>query len=710
MKKPSSPSSSSKPDTNSLTQASLRQANVKWDEQGQPKSEKFDDFYFNTDSGIDESRYVFINPSQLKKRWQNTNGSFTILETGFGTGLNFILTWLEWIEFQSNKQNQSNENKQKDNVTDQRAQVSNHLHFISIEKYPLDKDQITQALSLFPQLSHLTDQLIGEYPLLIKGFHSLQFKDQNLSLTLIFDDVSAALPQLNGPVDTWYLDGFSPAKNPDMWADSLYSSMARLSRAGTSLATFTAAGDVRRGLTASGFKLNKVTGFGVKREMMHGEFIQSQGPLQNPLDQIKPWLAPAAKTISHIAIIGAGIAGCTTAYALARRGIKVTIIDQHGIATEASGNPQGAMYAKLAAGEATHSDIYVQGYLQSLRWLHQQLEPGDGWDNCGLIQLASTEKEAKRQQKFIENTHYPKQLLHSLTTEEACNISGLSMSNGGLFFPEAGWVSPQRLCQKLVEHPLIDLQKKTITALVNKNDQWELKSTDNTIESPASYSHVVIACANQSKKLLPDCYLPTKSIRGQLTYLDKNECDEKTFGDNKTINLKTVLCGKGYIAPAHNGKYCLGASYNIKDDETEMRISDQQKNFDYLNDFGEEFQQLHIKLTQEQKDILPGRTGFRCTTPDYLPMAGPLIDETAFDNDFTVIRKNLARYPRQAAKFHSGLYLNIGHGSRGLTSAPLCAELITAYICQENFPIATDHAEALLPARFFIREMVRNKR
>lgn len=696
--KTASASDSHKPE--GVTQASLRQANLNWDAQGQPKSEEFDDFYFNTDSGIDESRYVFINPSKLTQRWQQHNGTFTVLETGFGTGLNFILTWFEWINFQRSQSSPL-----------QNEQTSNHLHFISIEKFPLDKAQIAQALALFPQLSDLTDQLIAEYPLLIKGFHSLQFKDQNLTLTLIFDDVGAALPQLNGPVDAWYLDGFAPAKNPDMWTDSLYSSMARLSRKKTSLATFTAAGDVRRGLTASGFKLQKVTGFGMKREMMHGTFIQSQGPLENPLNHIKPWLKPAAKPVEHIAIIGAGIAGCTTAYALARRGIKVTIIDQHGIATEASGNPQGAMYAKLAAGEATHSDIYVQGYLQSLRWLYQQLEPGDGWDNCGLIQLASTEKEAKRQQKFIENTHYPKQLLHSLSREEASDISGLTMNNGGLFFPEAGWVSPLRLCQQLVKHPLISVEKKAITSLVKQGDHWlladgsEIRASDanSANRDTCNYSHVIIACANQSQKLLPHCYLPTKSIRGQLTYLDKQE------GDKRGIHLKTVLCGKGYIAPAENGKYCLGASYNIKDDETALRLKDQQKNFDYLEDFGEEFKQLHQTL-KSTESLLPGRTGFRCTTPDYLPMAGPLMDDDAFDKDFTAIRKNLARYPRQAAKFHSGLYLNIGHGSRGLTSAPLCAELIAAYICEENFPLAKDHAEALLPARFYIREMVRNKR
>jgi tRNA 5-methylaminomethyl-2-thiouridine biosynthesis bifunctional protein len=722
----SCPLKKSSPD--SLTQASLRQASIKWDAQGQPKSEEFDDFYFNTDSGMDESRYVFINPTQLQQRWQDHNGSFTILETGFGTGLNFILTWLEWISFQNSKAETVTSSEQ--NTLSNNQHVSNHLHFISIEKFPLDKAHIAQALALFPQLNHLTDQLIAEYPLLIKGFHSLQFKDHNMTLTLIFDDISSALPQLTGPVDAWYLDGFAPAKNPDMWTDTLYSSMASLSRANTSLATFTAAGDVRRSLSASGFKLNKVPGFGMKRQMMHGTFIQSQGPIANPFDHLKPWLKPPTKAITHVAIIGAGIAGCTTAYALARRGIKVTIIDKHGIATEASGNPQGAMYAKLAAGEATHSDIYVQGYLQSLRWLYQQLEPGDGWNNCGLIQLASTEKEIKRQQKFIEKTHYPEQLLHSLTLKEASNISGLTLSSGGLFFPEAGWVSPLRLCQQLVKHPLIELRKMTLSKLVKKNNDWQLISPSNAKDENI-YSHVIVACANQSQKLLPNCYLPTKSIRGQLTYLDKYKCDRlmaskatdsdsNTLTNNhaksgainyqQTLNLKTVLCGKGYIAPADNGKYCLGASYNIKDDDTQLRLSDQQKNFTYLDDFGEEFQNLHRRLKEHDSTLLPGRTGFRCTTPDYLPMAGPLIDEEAFDSDFTAIRKNLQRYPRQAAKFHSGLYLNIGHGSRGLTSAPLCAELIAAYMCEENFPLAKDHGEALSPARFLIREMVRNKR
>lgn len=675
-----------------VSQSELQQAKIQWDEQGQPFSEKYADVYFNTDSGIDESRHVFINPSKLHSHWRQHKGSFTLVETGFGTGLNFLLTWLEWIAFQKTMRT---ETCTKD--------ISNHLHFISIEKFPLSKEQIQKALSLFPELKELSDSLINQYPLLIKGFHSIQFEGNNLTLTLIFDDVTSALHQLNGPVDAWYLDGFAPAKNPDMWKDELYASMARLSRANTSLATFTAAGDVRRGLIGSGFNINKVSGFGMKRESMHGSFIQSQGPLISKYESIKPWLAPcnhssASSTTKKIAIIGAGIAGCSTAYALARRGIAVTLIDKHGIATEASGNPQGAMYAKLAAGEATHSDIYIQGYLQSLRWLHQHLERKEGWDNCGLIQLASTEKEQLRQQKFIRNTDYPKALLHELTKKDAENISGVTLQSGGLFFPEAGWVNPQKLCQKLIKDELITLEKKHVSTLDYSEEKQSWLLNDQDI-----YSHVIVACANQSQELLQASYLPTKSIRGQLTYLDQSLSPQ-------AAKLKTVLCGKGYIAPAKNNSFCLGASYNIKDNEAEMRIEDHLKNLDYLDDFGLEFQELKTKLVKQEKQQYPGRTGFRCTTPDYLPMVGPLIDEISFDKDFNDIRKNLARYPRQDCSFHNNLYLNIGHGSRGLTSAPLCAELIAAYICNENFPLAKDHAEALLPGRFFIREMVRNKR
>ena len=675
-----------------ITQSELSSANIEWDEQGQPFSQDFEDVYFNTDSGIDESRFVFINPSNLQSHWQQHSGSFTLVETGFGTGLNFLLTWLEWIEFQKNTSSSDN--------------VSNHLHFISIEKFPLTQQQIKQALLLFPQLSQLTDELVDHYPLMVKGFHSLQFEGHHLTLTLIFDDVSSALTQLNGPVDAWYLDGFAPAKNPDMWQDSLYSTMAQLSRERTTIATFTSAGDVRRGLTASGFKLKKVSGFGMKREMMYGTFIQSQGPLPNKFNDLKPWIAPKEKNITNIAIIGAGIAGCTTAYALARRGIKVTIFDQHGIATQASGNPQGAMYAKLAAGEATHSDIYIQGYLQSLRWLKHHLKPGHGWDDCGLIQLANSEKEEIRQDKFIKNTHYPDELLHSINAQQASDISGISLDTGGLFFPNAGWVSPQALCQALVKHPLISVEQKHITEITRDsvdNDSWHLISAEDEGSAGNSFSHVIVACANQSQALLKDSYLPTKSIRGQLTYLDQGLSKE-------AAKLKTVLCGKGYIAPVNQGSFCLGASYNIKDDETAMRLKDHQKNLDYLDDFGEDFHQLKQQLIDQDCQDFSGRTGFRCTTPDYLPMVGPLIYEEVFDKQFDPIRKNLARYPKEQCQFHSGLYLNIGHGSRGLTSAPLCAELTAAYICNENFPMAKDHAEALLPARFYIREMVRNKR
>ena len=369
-------------DNPSLT--ALNSPNLNWNDQGLPVSEQFDDVYFSKESGIDESRYVFVQNNNLPAAWNHKAGTFTIFETGFGTGLNFLVTWQLW----------------RQQIATQKPGASSHLHFISVEKFPLNKDELQKALALWPELNEFSAQLIEQYPLLIEGFHSIQFKNEQLTLTLIFDDVANALTMLNGKIDAWYLDGFAPAKNPDMWSDTLFRSMARLSHNNgenhSTVATFTAAGLVKRGLKGAGFKVEKVKGFGRKREMLIGTFQQTQGPIKEDYSAYKPWMrCTPSKTNAQnkVAIIGAGLAGATTAYALSRRGISCDIYDEKGIAQGASGNPQGAIYAKLAAGEARHTDIYVQGYLQSLRWIQDQLIAGEDWDNCGLIQIASSEKE-----------------------------------------------------------------------------------------------------------------------------------------------------------------------------------------------------------------------------------------------------------------------------------------------------------------------------
>ena len=659
----------------------LTSPDLAWNDQGLPVSGRFDDVYFSKEDGLEESRYVFLDHNGIPERWQETSARFTIFETGFGTGLNFLLTRQAWKE-----------HRQSPGVEQNTAQ---HLHYISVEKYPLNREELRQALSLWPHLMDQAEDLINQYPLPVSGFHSLRFPDEHLTLTLIFDDVKHAVQQISGPVDTWYLDGFAPSRNPEMWSEELFRNMARLSLPGTTVATFTAAGLVKRGLKGAGFTVSKVKGFGRKREMLCGHYHRTTGPVRQDFRHTPPWMSPPQRNPGRIAIIGAGIAGSTTAWALSQYGKACDIFDTNGPGTGASGNPQGALYAKLAAGEATHTAIYVQGFLQSLRWMEQHLEKGSEWNDCGLLQLAPTEKEKQRQLKFAEQTDYPHQMVHSVDPEEASKISGIDLEHGGLFFPGAGWVSPRRLCEKLTNNNTTTLIRENVSCIRKTSTGWQIDTEQGT---GYEYDTVIVASAVSSRDLLSHIMqLPVRSIRGQLTYVP-----EET---GRASELKTVLCAKGYVSPAQNGQFCLGATYHIEDPETAIRPEDHSANLNHLHDFG-----TALSPSEVSPDTLDGRVAFRCTTPDYLPIAGPVLDESRFMNEFDALRKNATRYPHQQAPFMEGLYINTGHGSRGLSSAPLCAELIAAYVCGESLPVSLEHAGSLHPGRFLIRDMIRKKR
>ena len=217
---------------------------------GAPKSKEFDDVYFSADDGLAESEYVFLGGNGLPRGWQDKE-RYVICETGFGTGLNFLAAWTRFEET---------------------TKAGQCLDFISFEKFPLDNEEI--ALHLQPWhdfFEHRLQVLLDNYPPLIPGFHRLQLTDR-ISLTLVFDDVNVAMEQLDARVDAWFLDGFKPSTNPEMWTQAVFSNMTRLSVKGARMSTFTAAGQVRRDVAAAGFKVEKKKGFGRKRDMTVGVF------------------------------------------------------------------------------------------------------------------------------------------------------------------------------------------------------------------------------------------------------------------------------------------------------------------------------------------------------------------------------------------------------------------------------------------------------
>ncbi|WP_461482623.1 FAD-dependent 5-carboxymethylaminomethyl-2-thiouridine(34) oxidoreductase MnmC1, partial [Porticoccus sp.] len=507
----------------------------------------------------------------------------------------------------------------------------------------------------------------------------------------------------NPVIDAWFLDGFAPAKNPAMWNDELFRAIADLSDAGTSFSTFTAAGTVRRGLQAIGFEVQKVPGFGHKRDMLCGQMTEPlvaataeqdwQAASFNAKHQ-PPWYLPAPPSRPESALVlGGGIAGCATARALAERGVAVTLIERHGaLAQEGSGNPQGILYPKLSNQSSPLSAFGLMALLFASRY-HRQFLHSAG-SRCGVLVLPES---AKEQAVFAEiAAQYPAELVQRVKGHQMTEVAGIALNaESGLFFPQLGWISPPAVCTALAKHPLIRRQIAEIADLDYQAAQW--RALDAAGNAVAAAPVAVIASAYHSNRFAQTSHLPLKQIRGQISCLPAT--------DNSRA-LKTVICGEGYLAPANDGMHTLGATYQIGDTSAAVRTADHQTNLQQLAKTDPAAAAL---FADADPATLTGRTAFRCTTPDYLPIAGPAPQLDEYLKDYELLRKNARSHIPVAGSYWPGLYLNCGQGSRGMSYAPLCAELIASELCGEVPPLALELRRAVHPGRFIIRDMKRNK-
>ncbi|HEU4707947.1 MAG TPA: bifunctional tRNA (5-methylaminomethyl-2-thiouridine)(34)-methyltransferase MnmD/FAD-dependent 5-carboxymethylaminomethyl-2-thiouridine(34) oxidoreductase MnmC [Methylophilaceae bacterium] len=625
----------------------MTQSQVLGWQDGQPYSILHQDIYFSRESGLLETRHVFLEHNRLRERWQQLrHRNFTIGETGFGTGLNFLCAWQLWREVVS---------------SDAR------LHFVSIEKYPLRHEELTQALALWLELGVLSDQLLEQYRFVTPGWHRLVFDHGNVTLTLLIGDARDTLPQLRAQVDAWFLDGFAPAKNPEMWQQSLFDSMARLSHRKTTFATFTSAGDVRRGLQAAGFEAVKVKGYGSKREMLAGRYAGNGEPHCEP-DQ-------------RAIVIGGGIAGTSSAQALASKGWQVTLVERHNtLAQEASGNPVAVLYPRLTGQDIALGRLALQGFLHTSRLLQRlDLAPAD-YGPCGLLQLAFDGREAARCEA-VATRALPQELVRAVDTDEASRIAGFRVAHGGLFMPNAGWVNPVAFCHALADHPNIRRVRATATRLQRTGELWQVLEEETLLGEART---VILAGANETNAFPEAAHLPLEPVRGQITSLAATAESRK---------LEVVVCTDGYVSPAVNGRHCAGATFSSNDTDTSLRESDDQANLAMLRRLSPE---LHASLQTQSRE---GRAALRAVTPDYLPMAGPLLDHVALS----------ARPPRYSVDpmtlpWLDGLYVNAGHGSKGFINAPLCAEMLASALNGEPAPVDAKLLAALDPNRFLLRK------
>ncbi|WP_371234152.1 bifunctional tRNA (5-methylaminomethyl-2-thiouridine)(34)-methyltransferase MnmD/FAD-dependent 5-carboxymethylaminomethyl-2-thiouridine(34) oxidoreductase MnmC [Pseudomonas sp. QE6] len=652
-------------------------AQIDWDENGQPTSRVYGDVYFSRASGIEETHHVFIAGNRLPERFAAlpAGGRLCIGETGFGTGLNFLCAWQQFEAL---------------------APADARLHFVSVEKFPVALDDLRRAFALWPQLEHLSAQLLAQYVAINPGFQRFVFAGGRVVLTLLVGDVLDMLPELDARIDAWFLDGFSPSKNPEMWNDALYAQLARLSAPGATLATFTSAGFVRRGLGAAGFKIRRTLGFGKKWEMSQGEYIGEEPPAA------KPWYARPARRSPRggvgpreALVIGGGMAGCASAASLAARGWQVTLIERHGaLAEEASGNPQGVLYLKLSAHGTALSRLIVSGFGHTRR-LIEGLQNGEDWSDCGVLQLGFDDAEAQRQAQLAGA--FPDSLLRLLDKAEAESLAGIELPAGGLFFPEGGWVHPPALCRHLAQHPNIRVVTGEEVRLQRDADGWSAWSDDDKL---ASAPVAILATAAEVRRFEGAQGLPMKRIRGQITRLPVT---------TDSAALSTVVCAEGYVAPPRRGEHTLGASFEFKRDDTEPSLEEHLSNLDLLAEISTDLSE-RMRVAQLDPATLQGRAAFRCTTPDYLPLVGPLADRDAFAAAYAVLGKDARQVPETPCPWLDGLYLNSAHGSRGLVTAPLSGELLAAWLEDEPLPLPRAVAEACHPNRFFLREVVRGQK
>ncbi len=633
-------------------------------------STRFDDIYFSPEDGLAETRHVFIDGNDLPNRFAALgDGDFTIGELGFGTGLNFLATWQV---FEENNQNQSG-----------------HLHFISVEGFPLSADDFNKAMGAiakrWPVLGDKAKRLQNLYPPHAPGLHLLPVA-KNITLHLWFAPVDMALGQVSGLIDAWFFDGFSPAKNPDMWTQDVFDAAACLSHKGTSLATFSAAGHVRDKLEAAGFTWEKTQGFGRKKHMLQAALLQSAQPLQN----IQPWFAPPPplpQGRKRIAIIGAGIAGACLARHLRERH-DVTVFDPLGAGGGASGNPAGLLLPRMDADENADADFYRQSWLYALQF-YRTLEQESGktlLDDKGGLRLALDERQSRRLKIITSIAALPQSHMRKGQFKA-------DLSHPALQFLQGGVIAPQLLTQTLLaDHPVLEEAVQSIS----KNKQgWHLV----TDKMAYDFDCVILANGPAARKFvfapenMPDPLGLSSSI-GQMEMLER--------GPKLPEGINAIMAGH-YILQ-WQGQHYMGASYEPLTNDSDLEWQEQRA-VKTLDAIALLFPNEKIALAKGK-----GRVSVRASATDYHPLAGAVPDWQMALNAYSHINKGADHVLRQNApdaKYYEGLYILTGLSSRGFSSAPLLSAYIAALINNTPPPMAVSQIKLVHPARQIIRILKR---
>lgn len=590
---------------------------------GSPYSEAFDDIYFNPEDGLAETQHVFLNGNSLSQRFAQTH-RFTIAELGFGTGLNCLAAW---------------------DLFQRTAPADAGLHYISFEKFPLPQAVLQESASHFPSLNEHSAKLFAHLHTPSEGIYRLCCGQ--MILTLVIGDVRDWLPKMDFTADAWFLDGFAPAKNPEMWDAQLLLQIGQHTQPGGSAATFTVAGAVRRGLAEAGFTVEKKTGYGRKKEMSIGTYASSS-----------PVREKFTKPPSRVIVVGGGIAGCSAAAALARRGCEVIMLEATGdLAPGASGNPAGALYPRLSKSWSPA----MRFYWDALRFMRHQLPrwQADGMtipvEYTGMLKLPLNAEEEEKLRLLPSQLGLRPGEMRWLEREEAAVHAGLPLPTGALWLPDAVLLDPAALCQWLVDNPRITVHSRcSATALEHQTNGWQVTAADGTAHTA---EHVILAHSAALRDLPLCAHLPVRWDRGQLSILSADQLNTRP---------SCILSHKGYALPMPDGDLIIGATHDRELTDCALRPEDHAENLTLTRQ--------HLPgLLKADAAPYTGRASLRANVPDHLPLIGTLAP---------------------------GLHLSAAHGSRGLLSAPFAAEIIADSITGTPLPITQETAATVSPLRY----------
>ena len=597
-----------------------------------PISKQFGDVYFSKDNGLLETRHVFLNGNDLTERLSQLHDYqyFCVGETGFGTGLNILTLWQLWQQV--------------------RLDNHSHLHVVSVEKFPLNKADLIRALNVWTELKPLAEKLIQQYPLPIAGCHRLSFPEERFSIDLWLGDAQDIFPTIpkTQTVNAWFLDGFAPSCNPDMWQANVLDHMVRLSDFGTTFASFSVAGVLKRGLKQHGIQISRPRGFGHKREMLKAIWLdtsQTETQSQDPETTIAA--PPKSETSKQrkIAIIGAGIAGLSSAWAFAQRGHQVTIYEQNEPLSGASGNPLALLNPKLCPIEQAHEHLMTLSWQHALNFYPQF----KAFRPIQVQQIAL--KNADELSGLVEQ--YPENVLTANTTLECFPETEFP----SLTLHQAGAVSPHQLRDEILQHANIRIEKVKISRLESTDSQVTLWQDQQII---AITDHAIVCCAKQSAELFEN-YPVLKPIRGQVSWVENSQ---------RPLALDQAYSYGGYCMQLDTAQLILGASFYPNRDDAEVLTEDHVHNYELIHNVFPKYAQGLPSV-----DTWQGRASVRAQSLDYFPLVGKI--------------QNLGQ-----------IYTFAGLGSKGFLFAPLCSEILAALILGELCPVPQSLLDKLNPQRF----------